>query len=179
MILHPGQRDDAALRLILAEDFSFDGLDPSGSEVVYTDSALTVERMAAQSAASPRRGVAEIEAAIGNIGTLLADTADPRFEVKVFRVQQESDSFTTQQYVAISGVTETGVIEQHATWRTRWTKSAGDSPPRLVKLEVSDVEQVTSRTGGRTLFSHCPHSVLGSTPSYPPQLGPASFMARL
>ncbi len=171
LILHPGQRDDAALRQIVAEGFSFDGLEPSGSEVVYTDSALTVERMAAQPAATPRRGIAEIEAAIGNIGTLLVDAAEPRFEVKVFRVQQETDSFTTQQYVEISGITKTGVIEQHATWRTRWTMSAGDSPPRLLQLDVSDVEQVTSRTGGRTLFSDCTQSVLGSNASYQQQIG--------
>jgi hypothetical protein len=171
LILHPGQRDDAALRQIVAEGFSFDGLDPSGSEVVYTDSALTVERMAAQPAATPRRGIAEIEAAIGNIGTLLVNAAEPRFEVKVFRVQQETDSFTTQQYVEISGITKTGVIEQHATWRTRWTMSAGDSPPRLLQLDVSDVEQVTSRTGGRTLFSDCTQSVLGSNASYQQQIG--------
>ncbi|MFP6858605.1 MAG: VCBS repeat-containing protein [Roseibacillus sp.] len=171
LILHPGQRDDAALRQIVAEGFSFDGLEPKGSEVVYTDSALTVERMAAQPAATPRRGIAEIEAAIGNIGTLLVNAAEPRFEVKVFRVQQETDSFTTQQYVEISGITKTGVIEQHATWRTRWTMSAGDSPPRLLQLDVSDVEQVTSRTGGRTLFSDCTQSVLGSNASYQQQIG--------
>ena len=171
MILHPGQMDDAALRQIVAEGFSFNGLQPKGSEVVYTDSTLTVERMAAQPDAAPRRGIAEIEAAIGEIGTLLEGAAELRFEVKVFRVQQEIESFTTQQYVAISGITEMGVIEQHATWRARWAMSAGDSPPLLLQLDVSDVEQVTSRTGGRTLFSDCTQSVLGSNASYQQQIG--------
>ena len=171
MILHPGQMDDAALRQIVAEGFSFNGLQPKGSEVVYTDSTLTVERMAAQPDAAPRRGIAEIEAAIGEIGTLLEGAAELRFEVKVFRVQEEGDSFVTQQYVAISGITEMGVIEQHATWRARWAMSAGDSPPLLLQLDVSDVEQVTSRTGGRTLFSDCTQSVLGSNASYQQQIG--------
>ena len=171
IILHPGQMDDAALRQIVAEGFSFNGLQPKGSEVVYTDSTLTVERMAAQPDAAPRRGIAEIEAAIGEIGTLLEGAAELRFEVKVFRVQQEIESFTTQQYVAISGITEMGVIEQHATWRARWAMSAGDSPPLLLQLDVSDVEQVTSRTGGRTLFSDCTQSVLGSNASYQQQIG--------
>ncbi len=171
MILHPGQMDDAALRQIVAEGFSFNGLQPKGSEVVYTDSTLTVERMAAQPDAAPRRGIAEIEAAIGEIGTLLEGAAELRFEVKVFRVQQETESFATQQYVAISGITEMGVIEQHATWRARWAMSAGDSPPLLLQLDVSDVEQVTSRTGGRTLFSDCTQSALGSNASYQQQIG--------
>ena len=171
MILHPGQMDDAALRQIVAEGFSFNGLQPKGSEVVYTDSTLTVERMAAQPDAAPRRGIAEIEAAIGEIGILLRNAVEPRFEVKVFRVQEEGDSFVTQQYVAISGITEMGVIEQHATWRARWAMSAGDSPPLLLRLDVSDVEQVTSRTGGRTLFSDCTQSVLGANASYPQQIG--------
>lgn len=47
----------------------------------------------------------------------------------------------------------------------------GDSPPRLVQLDLTDFEQVTSRTGGRTLFSDCTQSVLGSNASFQRQIG--------
>lgn len=171
LILHPEERDDAALRQIVAEDVSFDGLEAKDAEVVFTDSALTVERRAPKSSGPSQQGLAKFEAALGAIGTPLAGATDPRFEVKVFRVQQEANSFTTEQYVAISGITETGAIEQHATWHTTWRMGADDSPPLLVQLNLTEVEQVSSRTGGRTLFSDCTESVLGSNPSYQQQIG--------
>ncbi|MFT5407559.1 MAG: hypothetical protein ACI9NC_000264 [Verrucomicrobiales bacterium] len=172
LILHPEQLDGAALRQFVSSDFSFNTLEPTPPELVYSDSALGVERMTTPPAATPRQGIGEFEAALRDLATRLAGADDKRFEPKVFRVEQESgNSFTTQQYVALSGLTETGVIEQHATWRTRWITGSGDSPPRLTRLDVSEFEQVTTSTSGRTLFSDCTQSVLGSNPSFQQQLG--------
>ena len=172
LVLHPEKLDADALRQFVSEDFSFNTLEPPNPEMVYSDSALSVTRMTTPPAATPRQGFAELEAAMRDLAALLAGAEDQRFEPKVFRVQQEeTNSFTTQQYIAISGLTASGVIEQHATWRTRWITGSGDSPPRLAQLDVSDFEQVITNTSGRTLFSDCTQSVLGSNASYQQQLG--------
>ena len=38
--------------------------------------------------------------------------------------------------------------------------------PLLTSIEVSDIEQINSHTPGRTLFSDCTQSVIGSTDSF-------------
>ena len=171
LILNREKIDRKTLRQFITEDISFNTLKPVKLDAAYSDSALNVVRMTNQSAAVKRQGLAELEAALRKLGNPLTGATDLRFEPKVFQVQQEADSFTTQQYVAISGITESGAIEQHATWHTRWVNGFGDGLPRLTSLEVSDFEQVNSHTPGRTLFSDCTQSVLGSTTSFQQQLG--------
>ena len=171
LILNREKIDRKTLRQFITEDISFNTLKPVKLDAAYSDSALNVVRMTNQTAAVKRQGLAELEAALRKLGNPLTGATDLRFEPKVFRVQQEADSFTTQQYVAISGITESGAIEQHATWHTRWVNGFGDGLPRLTSLEVSDFEQVNSHTPGRTLFSDCTQSVLGSTTSFQQQLG--------
>ena len=171
LILHPGKIDGKSLRKFVTEDISFHSLEPAKLNAAYSGSALNIVRMSNQPAAEEQQGITELEASLRKLGAPLERATDLRFEPKVFRVQQDRDSFTTQQYVAISGITEGGVIEQHATWRTRWIKNSDDSLPRLTSLEVSDFEQVKSHTPGRTLFSDCTQSVLGSNTSFQQQLG--------
>jgi len=171
LILHPDKIDAGALRKFVADDVSFHPLEPENPEAVYTDSAFRITRMPHHKTAVQHQDATEFEAAMRELGAPLTGANDLRFEPKVFRVRQEADSFTTQQYVAISGITEKGVIEQHATWHTRWMKGTDGSPPRLASLEVRDFEQVASSTHGRTLFSDCTQSVLEPTGSFEKQLG--------
>ena len=171
LILNPEKIDRKTLRQFVTADMSFNALKPVKLDTTYSDSALNIVRMTNQSAAVKQQGLAEFEAALRKLGNPLTGATDLRFEPKVFRVQQEAESFTTQQYVAISGITENGAIEQHATWRTRWVNGFDDGLPRLTSIKVSDFEQVNSNTPGRTLFSDCTQSVLGSTTSFQQQLG--------
>lgn len=171
LILNPSKRNKTALGQILAEDVSFGALSGGSLETVFSDSVLTVERVTATSTAPPLRGIEEFESAVAGIWNRLEGAVDPRFEVKVFRVREDGDFFTTRQYVAISGLTDEGALEQHATWSTRWKIGQGDEPPLLASLEVSEFEQVVSKTEGRTLFSDCTEAVLGANSSYGAQIG--------
>lgn len=171
LILNPGEINSESLRQFVSDDISFHSLETKDSKPVFSDSALRIVRMPDQPAESKQEGLAKIETALRDLATPLAGGTDLRFTPKVFRVQQDEKSFTTLQYIALSGITENGVIEKHATWRTRWTKKGDDLPPLLTSIEVSDIEQVNSHTPGRTLFSDCTQSVIGSTDSFETQLG--------
>ncbi len=171
LILNPGKINGESLREFVTDTVSFHSLEATNSKPVYSDSTLQIVRMPDQPAETKRQGLAKFESALRNLGAPLVGGTDLRFAPKVFRVQQDDDSFTTQQYIALSGITENGVIEQHATWRTRWIKKDDDSPPLLTSIEVSKIEQVNSHTPGRTLFSDCTQSVLGSADSFEKQIG--------
>jgi len=171
LILNPSKRNKTALREILAEDFSFGALSGGSLETVFSDSVLTVEGVIATSTAPPLRGIEEFESAVAGIWNRFEGARDPKFEVKVFRVREDGEFFTTRQYVAISGLTDEGALEQHATWSTRWKIGQGAELPLLAHLEVSDFEQVVSRTEGRTLFSDCTEAVLAANSSYEEQIG--------
>ena len=171
LILNPGEINSESLRQFVSDGISFHSLETEDSKPVFSDSVLHIVRMPDQPAESKQQGLAKIETALRNLGAPLTGGTDLRFTPKVFRVQQDDKSFTTLQYIALSGITENGVIEKHATWRTRWIKKDDDSPPLLTSIEVSDIEQINSHTPGRTLFSDCTQSVIGSTDSFETQLG--------
>ena len=59
-----------------------------------------------QPAESKHQGLAKIETALRDLGAPLTGGTDLRFTPKVFRVQQDEKSFTTLQYIALSGITE-------------------------------------------------------------------------
>lgn len=171
LILNPEEINSDSLRQFVSDDISFHSLETEDSKPVFSDSVLHIVRMPDQPAESKQQGLAKIETALRNLGAPLTGGTDLRFTPKVFRVQQDDKSFTTLQYIALSGITENGVIEKHATWRTRWIKKDDDSPPLLSSIEVSHIEQINSHTPGRTLFSDCTQSVIGSTDSFETQLG--------
>ena len=72
LILHPEKLDGDALRQFVSEDFSFNTLEPKTPDLVYSDSALSVERMTTPPAATPQQGLAEFEAAMRDLATRLA-----------------------------------------------------------------------------------------------------------
>ena len=170
LILNPKKINAESLSQIVSDDISFHTLMPRNAEPLYSDSVLQVVRTPNLPTAKKKQGIAKLKAALHQLGTPLTGGTDLRFFPKVFRIQQEDNSFTTQQYISVSGITKNGVIEQHATWNTRWIKKSDDSPPLLTSIEVSKIEKIASNTPNRTLFSDCTQSILGSTNSFKNQL---------
>ncbi len=170
LILNPEKLTPESLGEFATDDISFHALEARNAEPVFSDSSLQVVRIDDQPAGAKQKGLSKLESALRNLGNPLQGGSDLRFAPKVFRVQMDEGSFTTQQYIALSGITEDGVIEKHATWRTRWIKKDDESPPLLTSIEVSKIEQVNTNSSGRTLFSDCTRSVLGSTDSFESQI---------
>ncbi len=169
MILHPEQISTPALGKIATPNVAFHELVPAKTDVAYADEVLQVER--GTSPPTAVHGIEKLKAALRHSASSFAAASDVRIKIKVVRIHHEAPSFVTRQLVAISGITKTGVIEQHATWRTHWVTGREGSPPRLTQLEVVDFEQITSRTGGHTLFSDCTQSALGKNRSFNEQIG--------
>jgi hypothetical protein len=108
LILNPGEINSESLRQFVSDDISFHSLESEDSKPVFSDSVLHIVRMPDQPAKLKQQGLAKIETALRNLGAPLAGGTDLRFTPKVFRVQQDEKSFTTLQYIALSGITENG-----------------------------------------------------------------------
>ena len=82
---------------------------------------------------------------------------------------EEAGELVTHQYVAASGRSGDGAVEQHATWVIHWKRSP-DSDQLLVRsIDVVDFEQTTLR-GTDRLFADATPAVLGQNACYSAQL---------
>jgi len=171
--------DPARIASLIAPDFTCAALLPEDLSTVFEDPALKVERgslvpaaKGSQRNSKPRQLYRE---ANGFVQALRAAASpfrvarDVRFKFKVFRVQLSPQDVSTRQYFAVWGRTETGMVEQHATWVVHWSSDATGKPPRLRSIDVEDFEQVTTRQHGGAMFADCTQSILGNNPSYQSQ----------
>ncbi len=172
-----GTVDATALEEMVAADFDCGRLVPGNLHTAYEDSLLRVERGDAGSAdagnsedtddRSASRGAERLAAALRKITEPLQGATDMHGKFKIVRVEPEGDVVTTRQLFSLSGRTKTGMVEQHATWRIRWT--AGQ-PPKLLSIDVLDFERVVTQYAGRPLFADCTESVLGGNESFRSQM---------
>jgi hypothetical protein len=170
---------------LIAPDFSCGALQPGGLITAFEDRAVKVERLPSAGGARqsgdgsgeeaplevelPLRGAEGLAGALQAVATRFAGATERRFEIKVFRVVPAPGEVSTRQYIAISGRTPTGIIEQHATWTVRWAPSAAGKAPRMRSIRVDEFEQSVSRQSGGGLFADCTGSVLGGNGDYAEQ----------
>ncbi len=95
---------------------------------------------------------------------------DIHCKLKIFRVEPAANHISTWQYFSCSGKTKEGMVEQHATWRIRWTKEADGTIPRMESIQVEDFEMIDSSLGPETMFVDCTESILEGNDSYAEQL---------
>ena len=181
LLTQPEEIVPAALEPLVASNFVGGALLPETVVTVLDDQHLKIDRSppAAEGSSFGRRlsaaaggkfhGADGFAEALRAAAEPFSTAADVRFEVKVFRVAAGEDEVSTRQYFSMSGRTETGALEQHATWDAGWSPGAAGEPPRLSWLEVVDFEQATSRQPGGALFADCTESVLGGNRSYADQ----------
>ena len=107
--------------------------------------------------------------ALAAIADAFSGAEDVRFKFKVFRIFASPGAVATRQYLAISGRTKSGALEQHATWDIGWLPGANGTLPRMRWIRVEGFEQTTSRHAGGVLYSDCTESVLAQNSSYAAQ----------
>lgn len=178
LLTHPGDLDSAAVEELLAGDFACGPLRPADVVTVLDDQHLMVERSSTAPAdrnfrerptsASERQfqGAAGFAEALRAAVEPFRNATGVRFKAKVFRIDATADVVATRQYFAISGQTESGKLEQNATWDIGWEPGAAGQPPRMRWLSVVEFEEVASRQPGGALFADCTESVLGGNRSY-------------
>ena len=176
----PQKRADRVPQFV-ANDFTGDSVLPETLEVVYQDPKIRIERPANAdrgrdeskddvSSSAQVRGVQECVAAMSRWATPFEGTKDLRYEVKVIGVQLDGERATTTQKIALTARTESGRIEQHATWIAEWLLKGNPEHPKLTGLQVKDFEQTNVSHPEGELLADCTVSVLGGNPCYEPQI---------
>jgi hypothetical protein len=172
LLTHVDDIDDAAVEELIADGFACQSLRPADLVTVLDDQHLKIDRLSTAAAEVslreqttssvdlPLQGASGLAKALAAVGELFLNATDVRFKFKIFRVASRPDEISTRQYFAISGRTESGMVEQHATWDIGWARGAGGAPPRMRWLRVEEFEQAESRQPGGTLLSDCTESVL-------------------
>jgi hypothetical protein len=187
LIVDPQRIDITQLRALAAGDFQCGYLLPRRLETAFEDRAVEIQRAARDGAtlrlddASAYRGPSGLGDALGELAETFRNAENVHFKFKVYRVDPTTNDVTTRQYVAISGQTSDGILEQNATWVTRWARGYGDENPLLLSIVVVDFEQVTARKTNQPWFVDCTQSVLGGNACFRQQflLGMNHWLARI
>ena len=181
LLTHSDKIDATAVEKLVAENFACGPLRPTGVATVLDDQHLKVDRTPTAPTARNFRerptsaSERQFQGSAGLVEVLRAavepfkNATGVRFKAKVFRVDATANEVATRQYFSISGQTESGKLEQNATWDIGWAQGTAGGPPRMLWLSVVEFEQVTSRQPGGALFADCTESVLSGNPIYSDQ----------
>lgn len=180
------------LRPLLTNRFALEPLRTSRVETAYEDDVFRVSRSvppgtstdsnaavnAAQvngdrqtdAAAEPNQGASGMLDQLQQMLQPLVAEREKHVKFKTIGVTLENGEPRTRHLFSLSGWTASGPLELHATWEIHWQATADRPTPRMSKLQVSQLEQVTTTGLEQTLFADCARSVLEANDCYEPQL---------
>ncbi|MCP4193763.1 MAG: VCBS repeat-containing protein [Planctomycetaceae bacterium] len=155
-------------------DITSTDLLPKRSVPSYQDELFVIERWSKSptndEADLPiHQGQAGFKAALHPLEAIWSGLQETNFEFKIFRVTETPNGFETHQYVAASGKDQEQLIEQHATWITRWVESSNSSELRLQSITLTDFEQTIAKSEQR-LFNEQTSTIIGHNECYEQQL---------
>ena len=168
--------DSNRVASLTADSFASSELLPAERTTVFESELLTVSRYApppdpgdaGPDRADAHRGPAGLAAALRRLSEPFTGARNARHKVKVFDVRELDDGVLTRQHISLSGRTDSGMLEQNATWTAMWEDMGPVQSPRLQRLVVERFEQVKS--SAPPFFSDCTASVLEANDSYRDQL---------
>ena len=167
------ERSSVAAEKIVSSGFTCEELLPQLRHTVFADKAVRVERMLADPGNRPpaaiHQGASGLNDALRDLAKPFRDATDVRYKFKLVELEASGGEIETRQLFSISGRTDTGILEHNASWRAHWTTTNKGESPQLVRIEVEQFEQVTSRANG-PLFADCTESILGQNDSFRSQL---------
>ena len=172
---------------LVTDDFSGTAIWPRNLQTVHQDSVFHVQRMippravetnSAENQLSSTHGKEDksYQGADGFIRALeelffiFRETEDLHYKAKIVDVKNTGDTITTKQYISCSGHTASGMLEMHATWVIYWQPNASDELPRIISVELEDLEIVRSQGQNGALFADCTASIFHGNKSYEQQL---------
>ena len=156
----PTQKD---LSELATENLNYSPLLPLNLETVFQDRSIEVKRLQTRDAS--QSGQSGFGQAIQALAQPFYDADNARIKFKIIQVQRDDHEMVTRQLVELSGRLPKGVLEQHATWETRWTEIASEKP-KLTALRVVEFEQTRVVAPHRTLFADCTQSAIGHNEIY-------------
>lgn len=157
-----------ALKQIVSSDFRCGRLRPDSLNEVLSQSGLRVER-ASEPSSSSEQFLAHggLKAALTQLMEPLQGATDLRCKFKLFRIGRNEGRVVTRQYVAVSGQTPSGAVEQNATWDISWADA--DSKPKLQAIELVQFEEATYLGDGTPQFVDVTKSALKDNECYESQ----------
>ena len=178
LIANLAQVNDASTAKLVAPNFACNTLRPASLAVVYRDELLQVQRASTLDAAdmSPADDTRDSLTGAAGLARGLRDgfapfmsASDVRFKFKTLDVQVANDEIMTRQLIEVSGRSEGGMVEQHAKWIMRWSRSA-DGPPLIRSIRVVDLEETTLTKSAGPLFRDCTEAALSGNDCFQSQL---------
>ena len=171
-----GGPDAPDVARLATSDFSCQTLTPATRQIAFEDAALRVERAEIDASSlveqqpGTHQGPAGLTAALQELIKPWRNASTVHTYFKVFGVEQQHESFTTRQFITLSGQTDRGFVEQRATWDARWKLDSQASDPRLAWIGVAEFEQTITSPSQPTLYADCTASVLGDSEDFAQQL---------
>ncbi len=180
LLFEPSKISRANLETLTAPEFSCTYLLPRNLGKVFEDRAITVKRWPGPGEAiqdgESHHGADGLAKALTDLAAPFEGANDVRFEAKIFRVRKgEAGETTTEQYFTVSGLHGTGSLEQHATWKCRWTDGSESQPPLLKSITLTEYEQTQVRSDTQVLFSDCTEAVVGHNDDFTSQVSRGTF----
>ena len=166
----------AELAPIVADDFSCGPLRPIDLVDEFDDGAIVVRRSEGsatvdEGSAKEHRGQKGLATALKALVKPWEDKLEAWCKFKQFLIEPGEDAISSTSFYELgSRLSDHKTSDnkkqgqgtgQHARWVCRWEPGVGDSPPRLLGIEVSEFEETVARSKHGTLFSDCTVSVLG------------------
>jgi len=120
--------DSNRVASLTADSFASSELLPAERTTVFESELLTVSRYApppdpgdaGPDRADAHRGPAGLAAALRRLSEPFTGARNARHKVKIFDVRELDDGVLTRQHISLSGRTDSGMLEQNATWTARW-----------------------------------------------------------
>ena len=169
------------------EGFRSRSFHPQELEERFREGLLTVRHAADgrdTQGTAERLGAAGFNDALRGLAQRFEGWSAQRADFKLFRIERDEQSFSTQAYFEASARSEDAARQINAVWTCRWRYAdpqPSSAKPRLLGVEVSDYEEAETRLRGGTLFHDVTTSALGHNTSYREHLlqAPEHWLSRL
>ena len=151
---------NSTLDWLLTPSFFCQDLKPKQLKTVFKDQQTTVVRAAEDSGTVREfKSTDGFRAAMAEVLANYVDAGELHCYFKVFRIEPTETAISTRQYVAISGETKGGTIEQNSTWDIEWNQSNTSKPPTITSIRLVDFEEVHVKNNANKMFVDCTRSV--------------------
>lgn len=158
----------AHLASLITEDFRCTSVWGNGQLTdSYRDDTVVVKRVESPLAEVPAaRGETRIREIVNEFQSHFSQS--PTVKFKLYRVEAIESDVDTEVLFHADGKTESGRMEMTATWKLRWSTSG--KQPKIMAIQLVDLEVVHSSNSGNYLFADRTTGVLGGDEAYEQQL---------
>ncbi len=162
--------DEESLEGFYIENAGTNPVVPNDLETIFESDQITIHRANGLTNDDAQPWLVGRELVAANLEAMLKSFTDRkslRLKIKVFRVEKEGQTISTQQSVEMLGKTDQGLKEINAIWKTTWQENS-DELPLLATLKVTEFE--TAESKGNQLFQDVTESAVGKISSFQNQL---------